>query len=397
MNKLATFKDKYGFDPMSALEAWNVKYFDDAKKKIFNSSFEELVKEEFDAKNTDGMFVMLAEVLQEAEERLPQGVKMELPDDTKLSVSPNNPTMPKTKGVLEDFKNIVDLKDPFKKSLGGVYSTDNLLVGTDAHVLVKFSGSNEINKQHQNKIIDLGAYLKSKGKVIKLVDEKYPEYDRVIPTQRADKTAIDLYEIYNLCVSAQTYIKNVSATVIQLKVKIGSQELTFNPLLLANLCQFWLAKGKRSAFIEHSESQTRAVVISFEDNNIDLGLIMPIYSGGSSYGKVIIETDTYELDKLSEFSGKGKKTQAAPTRVVKQKAAKQDDTKEEKPTATKSESFSKYRGKIKGDTTYIPRRDIEKVILKNGKTLNTNDIVDGVYAVKGKMAYGGKMNYNRKK
>lgn len=387
MNKLQSFKDKYGFDPMSALEAWNIKYLDNAKKKNFNSSFQELVTEQFDAKNTDGMFVMLAEVLQEQGERLPQGVKMEVPDDAVVSVSPNDPSAPKSKGLLEDFKNIID-KDAYRDAMKGVYSTDNLLVGTDAHVLIKFSGTNDVNKSYKDTIIDLQSFLKSKGKVFKIIDEKYPEYDRVIPTQRADKTAIDLYEVYNLAVSAQAYLKNTSASVINLKVKIGSLELAFNPLLLANLCGFWLAKGKSSAFIEHSESQLRAVVITFKDSNVDIGLIMPVNSGGSSYGNAVIDTDTYELDKLSEFSGKGQKA----TKTSK-KESKPETSKEKEKS---SEEFKKYTGGFKGEANYIPRRDIEKVVLKNGTVLGTNDIVDGVYTIK-KMADGGKMKTSYKK
>lgn len=380
MSKLESFKEKYGFNPLDTLNTWSKKYLDNAKRVNFNNTFEELVQTN---KSLDGMFVAFAEVLQEQEVRLAQGVKMEIPDDSVLSVSPQNPSVPKSKGLLEDFKNIVDLKNPFRKVMGGVYSDENILVGTDAHVLVVFSGANQINAVHKKETIDLEAYLKSKGDVVRIIDEKYPNYEQVIPSSRFDKTKINLYEVYNYAVSASFYLKLVSNPIVNIQTKIGSLELNFNPLLFANLCAFWICKGKKEAYLEHSDGSNKAVVMTFDDNSEDLGLIMPVSRTGYSSTNVIL-TEIVEFDKLAEFSG-GKKSSAIKKTL---KASKSEAPKDNKS----SEEFKKYSGNIK-EANYIPRREIDKIILKNGKTLTTNDIIDGIYVVKSKMSYGGRAKY----
>jgi hypothetical protein len=53
-----------------------------------------------------------------------------------------------------------------------------------------------------------------------------------------------------------------------------------------------------------------------------------------------------------------------------------------------SEPFKKFEGNL-SDTTYIPRREIASITLRNGDVLSGNDVIDGFYRVNKKMARGG--------
>jgi hypothetical protein len=374
MNKAEQFQEKYGFSASKLMEDIDVKFLGMLKQFDFNT----IVKDEVEA-ITDGkvvadneFFALLVEALAEEDIRLPQNQKLFIEDGTELEVSNDVSSLPKSKGVLEDFKAIVSTDD-IRPNMQGVYVTDDRsLVATDAHILVKYQGANDFTNNYKKRIINLKNYIASKGKRIDFIDYEYPNYDGVIPKDNSIKKKVSVYALYNLAKSANFLKKYLSNNVFSLQLTIDNQTFYLSPILLADLCGFWLAKGETQCEFQF-EAPNRAIVLSFADGN--LGLIMPVMSSG------LISTIPYDIEKIeSQFGGgKAKKTPTKKTSIAK----KDTSSREQEP-------FKKFEGDFKSDSVYISRRDIDQVILKSGEVLYSNDIVDGVYRVKTKkMSMGG--------
>jgi hypothetical protein len=383
MSALKNFERLYKFNPFDFMKKLNADYFGEIKNRIFTTLVADVVKEEYDVKADETFFKLLVESYQEAEERFPQNQKIDYGEILlDLDVTPLNPNVPKSKGIIEDFKEIVS-DDDLRPSMKGVYFDDGFMVGTDAHVLVKDYSPNEFTKKYNKKIIDAKVYIKSKGEVVKIIDEKYPEYDRVIPTSGFEhRINVNLYELFNISRSAAFYLKLVDANVLSLKLKIKGEKFAVNPILLADLTEYFLKKGSTTAELKYT-APNRAIVMDFGGST---GLLMPVVNFDDK-DRNIIDTLTYDLQELDAFKGSGKPTgQRKPaTRTAKPKES-QSESKEEE---TRSQDFRKYTGKFAGENEYISRRDIEKIILKDKTILETNDFIDGVYRAKKKFNDGG--------
>jgi hypothetical protein len=370
-NLAEVFEQKYGFDASTFIKEIGVEYFDLLKTLGLQSVIISWADKkgykipEKGTKEFNDFLISLLEAIQYLGEKFPQNQKITLSADydsqARLEISPIKCSKPKSKGVLEDFKDIVG-DDDLRISMNGVYVDDGKLIATDAHKMVVFE--NEDFNDSDKKIIDLKIYLGTKGAKKPYIDQIFPAYKNVIPTTYENKIKnVDLFALYCFVQSCIAMKKLQTSDIFAIRLKLGEETFGFNPFIFQELLTFLLAKGFEEGTIEYDYA-SRAVLIKCEGDN--LGLIMPV-----KLGDEMISTKTYSIDEItSEFGGLPK---SKPTKISQSKVTK-------KPT-TKNLTYSKFKGKV-SDTIYISRRDIVAIILKNGEELAGNQIVDGIYKIK---------------
>ena len=156
------FKKKYGIDAIDFVEKADLEYFGLAKKNGIQSILKSYAeKQEMNIEFNDEFYKDLVETFAEADKKFPYNEKISFVSDIyQLEPSPVNPSIPKSKGVLEDFKDIVS-KDIFRENMSAVYvSDDGFLYGTDAHKLIKFK--NNDYSEYAGKLINLKLFEKLK-------------------------------------------------------------------------------------------------------------------------------------------------------------------------------------------------------------------------------------------
>jgi hypothetical protein len=374
------FKKKYKVDALDFVEKANLKKFGLVKIIGLETVLEDYAKsenllikfdDEFRIKFDDEFRKDLVEAFAEAGEKFPENQKIRFDDEVFMFLEPTpiNPPIPKSKGTLENFKDIVS-KDDLRPKMTGVFvSDDGHLVATDAHKLIKFK-SNEYNK-YAGKIINLKTFIASKGKKLDFIDEKYVDYQSIIPRENEEIENLPTYNFYNLAKSAIAIKKLQDSDIFNINFKIKDKILSFNPILMLDVLQFALYNGLETFTFKYSEPN-RPVLLDFGSKC--LGLVMPVFNSG----ELLRGTDeiTFE-DVINNYRNFKPSTKGKPSAKVEPK----------KPTI-KDVPYTKFDGSIK-DTTYIPRRDISYVVLKNGEQISSAEIADGVYKINKKMATGG--------
>ena len=368
------FTKKYKISASDLLEQISTKFFGNIKRIGLEKLINEQVEEK-GIKPNEEFYKMLIEAVAEGNIKLPENQKLFI-ENTRFEIPNKEVSIPKSKGVLQDFKDIV-ATDDMRPAMRGVYiSEDGFLVATDAHILVKYQ-SNEFSDK-KGKIIDLKKYIGTKGKAIDFIDEKYPNYDGVIPQNNEYKfKGLSTYAFYNFAKSTLFLKKLTTSVVFTIEFVIKGEKYYINPNLFSDLLEFALAKGFTSFDFEIDESKSRALVLRFEEKSI--GLIMPILAQESN------GTIGYTFDQIeNEFGSSksvGKKKAPAPKSVVPKSVAE----------APKSiAQYKKFEGDIE-DTEYISRREIASITLRSGEVLSGNDIIDGVYRAKKKFSEGGEV------
>lgn len=385
MTAIQKFTEKYGISPLKLVEDTHLKYLGFIKSNGLIRALENFVEDEKLNIEIDSEFEKnLVEAFAEAGERFPENGKIsELEGNVLLSIPSVNAGVPKSKGTLENFKEIVG-RDELRPAMSGVFVSEDgaNLVGTDAHKLVVQKSSEY--SEYAGKIIDLKVYLQTKGKKLSFIDGKYPNYKAILPQDSPNEVKnFDTYALYNFAKSTIAVHKLVNQTMFNINLKLpsngseGSINASFNPVLAVDLLVFALANGWSKFTLEYSEI-SRAFILNFGDGNT--GLLMPILNreGG-------------------EFVLRGSEVMTPEEIMEKYKLSK--GAKISKPTAKKtvtpsapvsSEPFKKFEGNL-SDTTYIHRSQIESITLKSGEVLGKNDVIDGFYRVNKKMAHGGSM------
>jgi hypothetical protein len=294
--------------------------------------------------------------------------------------------IPKSKGTLENFKDIVGTDDLRPVMMGVYVSEDGFIVGTDAHKLVKQKNNGLLSQtDYAGKIIDLTKYIKSKGKLIDFVDGVYPKYDAVIPRDTPyEDRALSTYAFYNYVKSALGVKRLVDAEIFNINFNLMTETsgetkmFSFAYHVLFDALNFAMLNGWDVFTLRYSEP-TRAVVFDFGGDNIIL--VMPIIdsygASGGSTGTIPLTTE--EVEEKYRLG------------LTNQKASKPKASKPVRPSApVSSEPFKAFKGDYdEDDTTYVLRKDIESITLTNGEVLGKNDVVHGFYRVNKKMATGG--------
>ena len=364
------FLSKYKIEPSTLIEKIATKYFGKIKSIGLTTLISEEVEKEGIEANEE-FYKMLIEALAEGGIKLPENQKLQ-EVNVAFEIPNQQVSIPKSKGDLQDFKDIVSTDDLRPVMMGVYVSKDGYLVGTDAHKLVKFK-SNLFYGEEVDKIIDLKKYIGTNGKSIDFIDGKYPNYDAIIPRDNEYKrTSLNTYAFYNFCKSTIYLKKYQTSDIFHLTLLIEGKEYKFNPILFAELLEFALRKGFENFNIEVSESQTRAMLLTFVGGSE--GLIMPIYSDSN-----VPRTIPYEIDEIQRLfrGGKTAKKSASPS-PKKPKAIE----------TPKTDAFKKFEGDIE-DTTYVSRREIRSIELESGEMLSKNDVIDGFYRLKKKYEVGG--------
>jgi|LakMenEpi03Aug12_release.lakeMendotaPanAssembly.Ray.scaffolds.fasta_scaffold339271_2 hypothetical protein len=368
-----SFEQTYGFDAIEFIREIGNEYFGILKSIGINSAIDSYAEKKGykipnnrrEVEQYNKFQIALLEAMQQEGAKFPENQKLTLEQETnsKFQITPLNPSVPKSKGVLEDFKNIVG-SDVFRPSMNGVFVDNDVLVATDAHKLVVFE--NDDFKEHNLKIIDLTTYLGTKGAKFAFVDATFPKYEQILPTNYEQKIKdFPIYALYNFAQSAIAMKKLQTSDVFACRLMFGDTPIAFNPIILSELTGFMLAKGIDTCTIEY-DTPNKAVLLKTDSKN--LGLIMPLYSSGQDE---LISTVVYTTDEL--------KSAFNEVKIPAKKALK---TKVATPKKTvKALTYTKFTGKI-ADTVYIPRRDIVSILLKNGEEIAGNEIVDGVYKMK---------------
>jgi hypothetical protein len=388
MTAIQKFTEKYGISPLKLVEDAQIEYVGRIKQVGLKSVLESYIQEKKLNIEVNSEFEKnLVESFIEAGERFPENGKISsLEGNTLLSIPSINPSVPKSKGTLEDFKEIVGTDD-LRPVMGGVFVSEDGkdLVGTDAHKLV--IEKNSEFSEYSDKIIDLKTYLQTKGKKISLIDGKYPNYKFIIPQFSPNEVSdFDTYALYNFAKSTIAVHKLVDQTFFNINLKLPSngneQSITtsFNPVIAVDLLAFALAKGWTKFKLEYSDA-IKTFLLNFGDGN--LGILMPIINREG--GEFVLRGS--EIMTPEEIMDKYK----API-----KASKPTAKKPVTPSAPlSSEPYKKFEGDL-ADTTYVHRSNIASITLTNGEVLGKNDIIDGFYRVNKKMAEGGSVSDSNK-
>lgn len=387
MTLVQKFTEKYGVNPIKLVEDANLKNFGLAKTLGLQRLLEVFVEDRSLKIEVNSEFLKdLVESFAEAKEKFPENLKASVDKGTKFEVPNQMSGIPKSKGTLENFKDIVGTDDLRPIMMGVYVSEDGFIVGTDAHKLVKQKNNGLLSQtDYAGKIIDLTKYIKSKGKLIDFVDGVYPKYDAVIPKDTPyEDRALSTYAFYNYVKSALDVKRLVDAEIFNINFNLmtetsGETKLfSFAYHVLFDALNFAMLNGWDDFTLRYSEPN-RAVVFDFGGDNIIL--VMPIidsYGSGASGGSTgTIPLTTEEVEEKYRAG------------LSSQKASKPKASKPVRPSApVSSEPFKKFEGEL-SDTTYIHRSQIDSIKLVSGEVLGKNDIIDGIYRINKKMATGG--------
>ena len=381
------FEDKYGFDPITFITNLGAEYFGQLKKIGLQQAIIEFAeKKAYDLQLEDDElspeFVeLLISALIESDIKFPENQKLFQQNNKTLTftILAQNPQAPKSKGLLQDFKDIVN-DDELRPAMLGVYVDKGKLVATDAHKLVIYR-TKDLDK-YNGQIINLELFLGTKGQKIEFIDAKFPEYQKVIPTDNPIVLEnVGLYSLYNLAKSCIVVKKYLFDDIFYVLLKIEGKIFAFNPFLLAELTGFLLAKGNDRVTMELSEPN-RGVV--FKANKQVVGLLMPLmYKQDQEDRWRKVQTVEYLVGELdANFLG-SKKAPISTKATFTKGITKTKQTPKAAPAAKKKQLvYNKFTGTLKKDTTYISRRKIETIILTDGTKLTGADIVDGIYLIK---------------
>jgi hypothetical protein len=390
----AAFEKKYGFDGVKFVKDAANEYYDIVKTLGIERVLQEYAQKKGYNDGKSGLMINAAflqdliSVMAEAGERFPQNQKVSFDLVSEVKIPPQFPSSPKSKGVLEDFKNIVS-DDDLRPQMTGVYvDPENLaLVGTDAHKLVVYRDyENFPAKKYEGKIINLTKYLGTKGAKIEFIDQNYPKYEQVIPKDNPNKVKhCSTYAFYNLSMSAVAVKKLTTVNVFNIHFKYNDTIYGFNPIIFAEVTAFALMKGFDEFDLEFS-TPNRAFVMTFfkgghKTNSI--GLIMPIMVYEGSYNG----SEIFTFDEVQSKFGQGKAGKKTKT------TGKRTPAPAPAPAPKRTETpYKRWEGSM-SDVDYVPRRDIAAIILKDGTELSNAEIIDGVYRLKAsRKAHGGNLH-----
>lgn len=312
MSKREKFKSKYKQDAFDFVNKVFAPYIGGPAPKIYP----EVILRDYISSNglnydQEDIIKEIVEVYQEAGEKFPFKGVFEVHFAT-LSPTPVNPSIPKSKGTLEDFKDFVS-QEPFRNNLKGVYvDNDNALVATDAMKLAYYK-TDEYH-QYAGQIINLEAYLKSKGQDLTFINEKFPDYKSIIPTKfKGSYILQSTYDYYNLAKSYLDFKKYIQSKTSSYPIffEFGEDKKAFDAILLLDVFAFALKKGWTEFMLKYSENNFLPLVLDFGMGNFILA--MPIVA------MTPVEDDIYytPIGIKGEFGGSKKATRSKPASTPK--------------------------------------------------------------------------------
>jgi hypothetical protein len=195
-----------------------------------------------------------------------------------VKVQPN-PTDDGLQKLLKPFTST----DPFRTNMSAINFDEKCIVATNANILVSI-----VNSGNFRGVFKDGVEL----------NEKYPNYEQVFPTedQIKVKSSISLYKLKTYC-EACIKGKYVNEVTNKIRTKLGEFTYSFNAELMITILDFYLKLGYERVSI-FAQSDKRALVFNGDVNFPILGkdvtcLLMPMYdSENASLGAEDLDMQT---------------------------------------------------------------------------------------------------------
>ena len=207
----------------------------------------------------------------------------------------NNPIDKGLGSILEPFldKN----PDSERLNLTGVNFDENGITATNAHILITLPYPNE----KYNGVYDINKLKKSNSNESLLINEKYAQYESVIP-KKEDAGTPYLVDVFKLLQYTKTAIKYANTTTFHISFRFGDDmKIGFNGKYLIDILTTLLKLGHKEvyAFIY---LPSRSVVFTtnknYELGNDEILLIMPKFTYDfDGYGAV----DNFEYGSKKEI------------------------------------------------------------------------------------------------
>jgi DNA polymerase III sliding clamp (beta) subunit (PCNA family) len=253
-------------------ESFN-KTYSDTKFEYFDSveDAKKYVKEKYDTMDLNPekkeLQTLSAEVFEW--DKVPANYK----NTTKVKKVPfiNNPLDKGLDSIIAPFLG----KDDLRPSMSGINFDENGITGTNAHILITLPYP---NKKYEG-IYDVNKAKKTKSDELLLINEKYPNYQAVIPKigYGGKPYQVDVYKLLQYTKTAMNY---ANKTTYAIAYKYGEDErIGFNGKFLSIVLTTALKLGHEKIYV-FIESRSRAVVLSpnknYELGNDELLLTMPV-------------------------------------------------------------------------------------------------------------------------
>ena len=178
-------------------------------------------------------------------------------------------------------------EDNFNPKFMGLNFDENGITATDTFILITLPYPND----KYNGIYDIARAKKQKSKDLLLINEKYPNYEAIIP--KSNVIAPYEVDVYKLLQYTKTAINYANKTTKKVSFKFGDNErIGFDGTLLSDVLTTCLKLGyeKIYAFITASN---RPIVLSpnkdYELGNDDILLLMPVILFDKYYGSQDID------------------------------------------------------------------------------------------------------------
>jgi hypothetical protein len=244
--------------------------------------------------------------------RAAAGIKLKYPVEAETAVEvkiDSKPKKIKQQSTPKVLQQIVS-KDDMWPSMKGVYYDGDNAVATDGHVLVVVK-----NKTSEKEIIDdaIENYYKQIKKTIpsytrkqaedyikeqlkngidtKIIspkdgtvyDERFPNYQSVIPSHKNKIDGVDANELYAELNGAAMVAKNTQLSYYRIRGVEG--DVRINPEFGRKVLEALISNGAKTITVEYADGNKGVV---FRSDNGDLGLMMPVVFTEDAVGLVFV-------------------------------------------------------------------------------------------------------------
>jgi len=212
-------------------------------------------------------------------------VVAEFNTEDDVDVKPVNVKIKEVNDPLKSLNRIVS-KDPIRRNYSGVFFDKGKgnIVATDGFKMIVIKDNN----------IDKSTYIDPKTNEV--IDFKYPDYEKIIPTNNPIKKEVKLNDLLSK-VNGVSSTKNVLVNPLLSRIKIGEDAFYYDTDILKDVLTVFAEKGITDVTMELSETN-KPLIIKGGDVT---GIVMPMMmlANDSKIGASTIYGDTVK-PKVSE-------------------------------------------------------------------------------------------------
>jgi len=369
-----SFDEKYGFSALKFAEDYNLAGKSADLYDIYKSVTGKELDTEGNSYRPSEKAIQFAQDLLSALGR--EGIKLKNPlgiDGITINIAPS-PVKPFSKTGTDALQELVG-KDDMRPSMQGVYFDGDNMVATNGFILTvqkKTESDREIIEKAEALLVKSlsknfapndARQIASKtyeeikknglnGKIINLktgevIDQKYPDYQNVIPKKNETKTGkMSIQDLINLANGANITLSNNNKEVrpIVFSIKGDEQfEIGLDAKGLKDLLQSLQGSGAKSVTLE-LQSPSKGVLIKGDNGSI--GLIMPVMIGEEIKNRSQpIPLETKPAPKAPETKGAEETMPTAEFTSKQEGNASTEFDGIKKPSKIKTKSFDNKYGK----------------------------------------------------